>query len=261
MPRTNYVPSMHRPVGYAHPYYAEQREDKPTIEVDLFAPGMEDGLVEAVIMALEFWEPTFDHYIDPPPIPPSIRQDGWGTEQWDTRRVPVFRGRHADQVLKFRDQIMRYIHTHQVEPSKDVILQIAAKFVHIRPAPVAGVPTLPHQNVTPYRRETIRPYVRRSDPEWKFDLVMQARMAVLQGKVYALHRPVLAMLQDYDTNRGTPLAVNYTAETDDLFGESAHHWEHHRVVAHYVQEIVDTDYTAYQPDKGLEDLSKEAVTR
>ena len=257
MPRTNYVPSMHRPVGYAHPYYAEQREDKPTIEVDLFAPGMEDGLVEAVIMALEFWEPTFAWYEDPPPLPE--RSDG--EEQWDTRRVPVFRGRHADKVLKFRDEIMRYIHTHQVEPSKQVILRIAARFVHIRPIPAFGLPNLPHQNTTPYRREIIRPYVRRSDPEWNVDMVERARLAMLQGNANEVHRQALMLLQTYDRNRNTALATAYLAEVEDLVNENAHHWEHYRLVAHYVQDIVDNHYTIRDPYRGLEDLTEEALSR
>lgn len=257
MPRTNYVPSMHRPVGYAHPYYTEQREDKPTIEVDLLAPGMEEGLIEAVIMALEFWEPTFAGYEDPSPLPP--RKDG--AEQWDTRRVPVFRGRHADRVLKFRDEIMRYITTHRVEPEKQAILRIAARFVHIRPVPAFGLPALPHHNVTPYRREIIRPYVRRSDPEWNLDLVMEARLQMLRNNITAVHRQMLMLLQTYDENRGTPLSLSYNAEVNDLLAEGAHHWEHYRLVAHYVQDVVDNHYTIRDPYRGLEDHTEEAISR
>ena len=81
MPRSNYRPSIHVPVGYAIPLLDVTGKDKPTVLVDPFADGMERGLVEAVCMALELWDPIFDHYEDPPPLP----RPRDGSEPYDTR--------------------------------------------------------------------------------------------------------------------------------------------------------------------------------
>lgn len=270
MPRTHYQPSIHVPMGYAIPLLdikstarnrkddgKKQSEDKPTILIDPFAPGMERGLTEAVCMALELWEPVFDHYEDPTPLPQPDENESW--ETWDTRRVPVFRGRDSYRVREFMTDLMQYFHAHRIEPDKDVILKIAAKFVHIHVTPLKGM-TLPyhHPDVTRYQRDVIRPYVRRSDPEWNREEVIAARAAMLNKDPLSVHQHVMPILHDYDENRHTALADNYDAVVEELIVDSAPDWEHWRLVAHYVQDIADT--RLWRANQGLEP-KKEAGTR
>lgn len=270
MPRTHYMPSIHVPMGFAIPLLdlkSPQRvgkdgrkkvsEDRPTVLVDPFAPGMERGLTEAVCKALELWEPVFDHYEDPPPQPQP--EDGESWEAWDTRQVPVFRGRDSYRIREYMTDLMQYFHAHRIEPDKDVILKIAAKFVHIHVTPLSGM-TLPyhHPDVTRYSRDVIRPYVRRSDPEWDRREVLAARSAMLADDPIGVHQHVMPILRDYDYRRQTVLAESFDAVVEDLVTDSAPDWEHWRLVAHYVQDIADTKL--WRANQGIES-KKEARTR
>lgn len=248
MPRTNYVPDRLRPVGYAFPYIHERTdEDKPTVEVDIDAPGMRDSLIEAVCTALELWNPVFDHW-EPAPA---------GSAP-GTRPRPVFRGKHADKVLKFKDDVLRYVRNHSAEQEKIRYLRIASKYVHIRPmnGPTSTgrgrtYPPLPHFDFTPYTRDQIRPVIRRSDTEWDELVIRSARRAYLNGDEEAVNNHVLAMLRQYDQNRGTSFAPAYSAELSTLIRDSAPLWEYWRLVAYYVQDICDANYPEYNPFAGL----------
>jgi hypothetical protein len=231
MPRTNYVPDMHRPVGYAMAYLTERAEDKPTVEVDMFAEGMVDGLIEAVCMALELWNPVFSHWEDPPP-----------SKDTDTRRIPVFRGAHADKVLKFREDVQNYVSRHPLEQDKNKFLRIASKYVHLRPMPREGDPRYPHFNTTPYARDVIRPYIRRSDPEWVFEEVVEARQHYFVGDEPSANKIVVQMLKRYDRNHDSGLADTYNQELVSLIRENAPLWEFWRLIAYYVQDICDAQY-------------------
>jgi hypothetical protein len=249
MPRTNYVPDRHRPVGFAFPYIRDRTDDDmPTVEVDLLAKGLKDGLIEAVITALELWNPQFDHWEDPPPKP--------GTDQ--QRRIPVFRGKHAHKVLKFKDDVVRYVRNHPSEQSNAVWLRIASKYVHIRPR-TPGPNGFPHFDATPYTRDVIRPYIRRSDPEWDRPTVTAARYAYLDGDESEVSRIVLKMLRAYDENHATVLSTAYHEELDTLINDNAPLWEYWRLVAFYVAEICDADYK-FNPEAGLDDRRSARAT-
>ena len=245
MPRQHYLPTRHTPFGYAFAYQKKQYEDMPTVEVDLFAPGMRESLIEAVCLALETWDPVFDHWSDP-----TIARFDQKGEEIDARMVPVFRGRHSDKVLKFRNDIFRYISLNPTEQDKNVFVKIASKYVHIRPTPRAeGQSPLPHQDITHYVRDVIRPVIRRSDPEWDRDLVLEARRASYSGEVLQGSFHVSRMLKRYDANHGSAFQLSYDAEFDLLEEDRAPVWEYWRLVAHYVQDISDSRYSKI--DSGL----------
>ena len=164
----------------------------------------------------------------------------------------MFRGRCADQVRKFRDDIVHYSHAHQVEPSKQRYLKIASKYVHIRVTPLKGMKDpFGHPDTTDYHREVIRPYVRRSDPEWSQSLVIAAREDVLAGRIRSAHENVVAMLGRFDANHDTYHSFSYEVEMDSLFEDRAHTWEHLRLMSYYVQEIAD--YEFFRADHRLVD--------
>jgi hypothetical protein len=250
MPRTNYLPDRHTPIGYAMTYQKPQHEDKPTVEVDLFAEGLQRSLIEAVCVALETWDPVFDHW-----EPPSPRFNKEGKEI-SSRMIPVFRGRDADKVLKFREDIFGYMQRNPTEQDKNVFVKIASKYVRIRPTPHwEGQAPLPHQDTTHYARDVIRPVIRRSDPEWDVHLVVKARRALASGDEWGVHAFVLKMLQNYDTNHGTVFYNSYMAETEPLdVSPLAPSWEHWRLAAHYVQDITDARYS--WPEIGLHEQLK-----
>jgi hypothetical protein len=245
MPLTRYLPDRHTRIGYAMTYQKPQYEDKPTVEVDMFDEGLQQGLIEAVCVALETWDPVFDHWETPP-----LKRDKEGKEI-DARKIPVFRGRHAHKVLKFRDDIFRYISVHPTEQDKNVFLKIASKYVHIRPTPHwEGQAPFPHQDITHYQRDVIRPIIRRSDPEWDSHLVLEARKAIASRKVDIAHGCVLRMLKKYDDRRGTGFFDSYLAEYDGMDDEAiAPDWEHWRLITFYVQDIADAKYL--RPEQGL----------
>jgi hypothetical protein len=251
MPRTNYLPDRHIPIGYTMAYQKAQYEDKPTIEVDLSdsEKGLQQSLIEAVCVALETWDPVFDHWADPP-----TRYDENG-EEISSRKVPVFRGRHASKVLKFRDDIFRYMSMNPAdEQQKNVYVKIASKYCHIRPTPrYRGQASLPHQDVTHYNRDVIRPVIRRSDPEWDRNLVLEARRVGFD-RPWEAHLRVIMMLGNYDGNHDTAFAESYEAESDALADDRAPLWEHWRLVSHYVQDIADARYVS--PTSGLSGHTK-----
>ena len=236
MPRTHYLPTRETPIGYAMTYQKAQYEDKPTVEVDLFADGLQQSLIEAVCVALETWDPVFDHWSEPTP---KYDQNG---KEISSRKVPVFRGRHADKVLKFREDIFGYMSRQPTEQDKNVFVKIASKYVHIRPTPhYEGQASLPHQDITHYDRDVIRPVLRRSDPEWDRHLVVESRRA-FPSDPWKAHYCVIVMLRQYDTNHGTAFRLSYEAEATALDDDRASDWEHWRLAAHYVQDIADARY-------------------
>lgn len=233
MPRTNYVPDMHRPVGYAMPYLRERTEDKPTVEIDVDADGLLDGLIEAVCMALELWDPVFDHWEDPPPNPNSSVQ---------TRQIPVFRGRHSDKVRVFMRDLLNYTDRHEIEADRAVILKIANKYVHIRPLPRRGYKPKGRFDYTPYVRDVIRPVVRQSDPEWGENHVRMLRRLYERNERSDVANGVKSILEEYDENHATAFKDAFTAELNKLWEDRAPRWEFWRLVCYYVQDIADTDY-------------------
>jgi hypothetical protein len=233
MPRTNYVPDMHRPVGYAMPYLRERTEDKPTVEVDVDADGLLDGLIEVVCMALELWDPVFDHWEDPPPNPNS---------SFPPRQIPVFRGRHADKVRPFMQDLLSYTDRHAIEADRAVIMKIANKYVHIRPIPRPGYPPKGHFDYTPYVRETIRPLIRPSDPEWEEWEIRLIRRMYEKGERTKVAELVVTILERYDAHHATAFKASFIAELNALWHDMAPKWEFWRLVCHYVQDIADTDY-------------------
>ena len=243
MPRTNYVPDADRPYGFAFPYIEQDRhEDKPTVEVDMFAPGLKDALIEAVCVALECWDPVLVAWED---VPPTKNPDGTFALH---RKIPRFRGRHADKVRKFRDDIFGYMdRNHESDWQNQHFLKIANKYVHIRPKTDSGQNGTRHPRSF-YTRETIKPWLVRSDPEWDAEEVARARNQINRTmadptNTYAMlgmHEPVKRMLQEYDANHGTAITETYIAEVNDLYQEQVHPWEHMRLVAYYVQGVADT---------------------
>lgn len=248
MPRTNYLPDRHTPIGYAMTYQKSQYEDKPTVEVDLFADGLQAGLIEAVCVALETWDPVFDHWEAPRPM-----KDQSGNEL-SQRKIAVFRGRHAHKVLKFRDDIFRYTSAHPTEQEKNVFVKIASKYVHIRPK-IESNAALPHQDITHYQRDVIRPIIRRSDPEWDRHLVLQARKAIRE-RVWGAQICAHKMLVNYDRNHGTMFAPAFISEIEAMEDDDAPDWEQTRLIAFYVQDIVDSFYRT--PEQGLYPAKKVA---
>lgn len=250
MPRTNYVPNWERPIGFAFPYLDRDRhEDKPTVEVDMIRPGMKDALIEAVCMALECWDPVFDHWEE---VPPTENPDGSVTLN---RQIPHFRGRHAGLVRKFRDDIFGYMaRNHESDWQNQTFLKIASKYVYIRPLESGA-----QQRHTSYTRETVRPLIRRSDPEWDKVMVYATRAriydlmrAMIRGSENSapwdrLHLPVFNMVWYYDDNHGTLFRYAYEAEFEELLREHAHLWEHLRLISFYVQGIADTDMDLLAP--------------
>jgi hypothetical protein len=247
-----YVPLESTRPGFAFSYVTKpQAEDKPTVEIDMFAPGMRQALYEAVSLALECWEPVFDHWeeVKPKRLPSGALVP--------CRKKPVFKGRHADKLGQFHDRFNGYMRRNHPDSWNDqIFLEIAAKYVHLRPHE-PNQKRMREPN-TPYVREMIRPVIRRSDPEWNPKLVQAAREEVpekgearyweylggLTGRYpqYRVHTHVGDMLRAYDSNHQTMHHFSYEAEVRDLCTDNAPLWEHLRLVAHYVQDIVDSRY-------------------
>jgi|SRR5215831_16747114 len=241
MPRSSsYVPELHRPHGFAFPRVRTASEDKPIVEVDFSRPGMREALIEAVCTALELWDPVFDHWLEP-----SVPGD---------RQTPVFRGSRAHLINKFRDEIFGYMRrNHESDWTDSHFIRIADKYVNVLPMIDNGLPGA-HGDITWYTREIIRPVIRRSDPEWDREAVYDARRASMRSPWNeSLFEAISKMLRDYDRSWGTTHAERFNHEYAELLlQDNAPPWEVQRLVAYYVQDVFDSNWSN-DPGSGLRD--------
>jgi hypothetical protein len=258
MPRSQYIPSVYRPIGIAYPLVNDSpKEDKPTVEIDVYARGLQEALIEAVTKALEIWNPVFWYWED---VPPTIQPDG--TKMYN-RQKAHFRPAHGDKILKFQEDIFGYMQrVPEEEWQNKHFVEIANKYVHIRPLPRAGDKPFPRHDVSYYVKDQVKAWVRRSDPEWDpvtVTLIQDALEEVLRTNntvaYLEMHNYVGEILEKFDLSHRSYLFEAYGAEVEKLLRDQAHIWEHLRLVAFYVQDVFDA-----RPEKEFESYEREPNT-